>query len=83
MGANYIEHNEKASFKLIPAEGKPHKPKKRLPSFNVFEQHMIKKDGVVVELPISRIDTKGEINTISRLGWTAPRKKRRQRRKGR
>ena len=73
-GAKYVDNKAKASFRLVPVEGKPQKPKEKLPSLlDVNTEFYINKKGIMVEHNRSRIDSPGEIREITRLGNIARR----------
>jgi len=73
-GKSIIEHNEKASIRIIPSNRKPKKLGKKIKYFDTNPYGYIQKGDIIVEMPINRINTKGEVMNISRLGWIARRK---------
>lgn len=76
VGADYVGKHASATFKLVPVDGKPVALKKKVESFyNVAYQYDEKPDGRMVEKNTYRINSPGEINEISRLGWSAPHSK--------
>jgi len=80
-GANLTEHSAKASFRLVPSDRKPQRLSSRIPSWLLMGDQYYNRDNLFVEYSAHRINTPGEINEISRLGWNAPRKKRRRSRR--
>jgi len=80
-GAHLTEHSAKASFRLIPSDRKPQRLSSRIPSWLLMGDQYYNRDNLFVEYSTHRINTPGEINQISRLGWNAPRKKKRRSRR--
>ena len=80
-GAYLTENSAKASFRLVPSDRKPQKLSSRIPSWLLMGDQYYNRDNLFIEHNIHRINTPGEINQISRLGWSAPRKKRRRSRR--
>lgn len=81
FGKSFIEHNAKASIKLVPSTKKPGRLPKRIPYFDDSPFSYTERGDIIVENPINRINTRGEILGISKLGWSAPRKKRKMNRR--
>lgn len=72
VGGHFIDNNAKASFKVVPVEGKA-KPRPRgVPSWGrMSDEFYPKGNGVFVENPSSRIDSPGELREITERGIAA------------
>jgi len=79
-----LDKTPRASGYIKPVEGKPTRLKRKTKNwFNLAPKFYQKSDGIYVENIMHRISSPGEIHGISRLGWTAPRKKTKKKRKRR
>lgn len=81
FGAHLTEHSAKASFRLVPSNRKPQRLGKSITNWLLMGDQYYNRDNLFIEQNIHRINTPGEINQISKLGWNAPRKKRRRNRR--
>jgi len=77
-GKSIIEHNEKASIRVIPSTHKPSKLSKKIKYFDTNPLGYMQKGNIIIEMPVNRINTQGEVMSISRKGWMARRKHRRR-----
>ena len=76
FGADVISKNEKASFRVVPAEGKPHKLIRDIPSFfEVAHQYNQKDKNTFTEKAEFRINSPGELMAITMKGIQANRRR--------
>lgn len=75
VGANYVDSNEKASFIVVPVEGKPRKRPKSISSWiNQMNEFYDNPKGQTIERISSRIDSQGELEAITYKGIEARRR---------
>jgi hypothetical protein len=76
LGADTVGKNEKASFRIVQAEGKPQPLNRKVkPFFEVAYQFNKKNGDTYVERPAFRINSPGEVMAITMKGIQANRRR--------
>lgn len=71
LGATAVDQSAAASFRITQSEGKPGLLKIGVEPWNILSSKFYHKKGTYIESTQSRIDSTGEIQGISALGWIA------------
>ena len=71
LGATAVDQSAAASFKIRPAEGQPHPSPIPTNPWGTLQNKFYKKNNTYIEHTTHRIDSQGEIQGISALGWIA------------
>ena len=75
LGATVIDRSAARTFKIVKTTGKPKQLTIETDSWNFLQGKFVKKGNRFIEQPFAAIDTRGEIEGISALGWIAERRK--------
>lgn len=75
FGATIIDNSAARTFKIVKTTGKPKQPIINIDPWNFLQMKFIKKGDRYIEQDFAAIDSPGEIEGISALGWMAERHK--------
>jgi len=75
LGGMAVDNSAAATFEIKPVNAMAQEPLIKLKSFDEFQDKFYMKDSKYIEKTTHRIDTRGEVQGISALGWYAERTK--------
>jgi len=79
LGAYHVDNTARATYRVIPVEGRAYRLKRKIPMRDPFEYYQ--KDDKIIEFTRHRIDSPGELREITYKGIAARRKGRGKSRK--